>query len=56
MGVRFDDGRTEVLTGEEVASDRLDHAYAVNVLDLRFRLQHLEVEPRQPGRGLGLAP
>ncbi|MGH9135485.1 MAG: MobF family relaxase [Acidimicrobiales bacterium] len=31
LTVRFDDGRTEVLTGEELASDRLDHAYAVTV-------------------------
>lgn len=31
LTVRFDDSRTEVLTGEELASDRLDHAYAVTV-------------------------
>jgi conjugative relaxase-like TrwC/TraI family protein len=31
LTVRFDDGRTEVLTGDELASDRLDHAYAVTV-------------------------
>lgn len=31
LAVRFDNGRTEVLAGEELASDRLDHAYAVTV-------------------------
>jgi conjugative relaxase-like TrwC/TraI family protein len=31
LTVRFDDGRTEVLAGEELASDRLDYAYAVTV-------------------------
>ena len=31
LTIRFDDGRTEVLTGEELASDRLDYAYAVTV-------------------------
>ena len=31
LTIRFDDGRTEMLTGEELASDRLDHAYAVTV-------------------------
>jgi len=29
--VRFDDGRTALLAGEELGSDRLDHAYAVTV-------------------------
>ncbi|MGH2780660.1 MAG: MobF family relaxase [Thermoleophilaceae bacterium] len=31
LAIRFDDGRTEVLTGDELASERLDHAYAVTV-------------------------
>jgi conjugative relaxase-like TrwC/TraI family protein len=31
LTVRFDDGRTALLAGEELASDRLDHAYAVTV-------------------------
>ncbi len=31
LTVRFDDGRIDVLAGEELASDRLDHAYAVTV-------------------------
>jgi ATP-dependent exoDNAse (exonuclease V) alpha subunit len=31
LTVRFDGARIEVLTGEELASDRLDHAYAVAV-------------------------
>lgn len=31
LTVRFDDGRHESLTGEELAADRLDHAYAVTV-------------------------
>ena len=40
LAVRFDDGRTEALTGEELASDRLDHAYAVTV----HRLQGATVD------------
>ncbi len=31
LTIRFDDGRTEILSGEELAADRLDHAYAVTV-------------------------
>jgi len=31
LTVRFDDGRDEVLTAEELSKDRLDHAYAVTV-------------------------
>jgi hypothetical protein len=31
LTVRFDDGHTALLAGEELASDRLDHAYAVTV-------------------------
>jgi ATP-dependent exoDNAse (exonuclease V) alpha subunit len=31
LTVRFDDGRAEVLTGEELARDRLDHAYGVTI-------------------------
>jgi ATP-dependent exoDNAse (exonuclease V) alpha subunit len=31
LTVRFDDGRSQTLTGEEVGADRLDHAYAVTV-------------------------
>lgn len=31
LTVRFDDGREDVLAGEELAADRLDHAYAVTV-------------------------
>lgn len=31
LTVRFDDGRSEVLTGDELAAARLDHAYAVTV-------------------------
>ncbi len=31
LTVRFDDGRTVVLAGEELAADRLDHSYATTV-------------------------
>jgi hypothetical protein len=31
LTVRFDDGRLEMLAGEELGPDRLDHAYAVTV-------------------------
>ena len=31
LQVRFDDGRPEVLTGDELGDQRLDHAYAVTV-------------------------
>jgi conjugative relaxase-like TrwC/TraI family protein len=31
LTVRFDDGRTALLAGEELGGDRLDHAYAVTV-------------------------
>lgn len=31
LTVRFDDGRQEVLAGEQLGADRLDHAYAVTV-------------------------
>jgi conjugative relaxase-like TrwC/TraI family protein len=31
LTVRFDDGRTQTLAGEELGADRLDHAYAVTV-------------------------
>lgn len=31
LTIRFGDGRLEILAGEELASDRLDHAYAVTV-------------------------
>jgi ATP-dependent exoDNAse (exonuclease V) alpha subunit len=31
LSVRFDDGRRDTLTGEDLRADRLDHAYAVTV-------------------------
>lgn len=31
LTVRFDDGRSQVLVGEELGSERLEHAYAVTV-------------------------
>ncbi|MDP9070080.1 MAG: AAA family ATPase [Actinomycetota bacterium] len=31
LTVRFDDGRHEILAGDELGADRLDHAYAVTV-------------------------
>lgn len=31
LTVRFDDGRSQTLAGEELGADRLDHAYAVTV-------------------------
>jgi conjugative relaxase-like TrwC/TraI family protein len=40
LTVRFDDGPYEILTGEELGADRLDHAYAVTV----HRMQGATVE------------
>jgi hypothetical protein len=40
LTVRFDDGRTTLLAGEELASDRLDHADAVTV----YRMQGATVD------------